>query len=383
MTRPLRLACVFHDPQPSGASLWLRDFLRDGMFAPHECHAILPGESVMEPILRTAGVPCHRVGLVAGDAMVGGLANRIARIGNRLAAITEYRHLYKAIGATAVYVNSSVQIAPMIAARLAGLPLFVHVREGWHTGRTHGLKRWCVRHLAGACGFDASAGIKLFGPPLAGRRWEVVPNGVDATLADRRHRAGELRAELGLPTDRRIVLFLGTMGRRKGVHDLVECWPAIRAAHPETLLVLAGGIDPAESHPRIREAIGATPEGIRYIGFSPRAHDLLAAADFFVLPSYGEAMPISISEAMMIGTPVVARRVGDVEFQIGEGRGFLFHGDGPASLQAALLEALSDSVAASLRAAAAQRFAIAHLDRRAQAAHLLELVGAAIKLQAK
>lgn len=56
-------------------------------------------------------------------------------------------------------------------------------------------------------------------------------------------------------------------------------------------------------------------------------------ADIFVLPSYTEALPVSILEAMQFGLPVVASNVGGVSAEVEEGvNGFLLGGMKPIML---------------------------------------------------
>lgn len=373
-----RILFCFHDATASGASLWLRDFLRQGDFSGRETHAVLPTSSPMEASLDGAVTSCHTLSLLPGDTAGHGPGAMMRRLQNRLAAVGDYRRLMRRVGANLVYVNSSVQIAPMIAAWREGLPLLVHVREGWRSGWTFPLKRLAVRRLAQSVAFDASRGVALFGPPPSGRRWEVSPNGVGEHLLHAGKRREELRAEFGYTVGEKVFLFLGTLCQRKGVHDLMEVWPSIRRAHPEARLLLAGGADEGETHPAIRGLVQSPPEGVRYLGFSDRAVDLLALADYFVLPSYGEAMPISISEALMAGTPVIARAVGDVSFQIGKGRGFLFRGRGPEPLQRAMLHVLSHPEDVQRRARRGQEFARTRLVDREQYAQVLRLCDEAV-----
>lgn len=373
----LRVAFCFHDPFPTGASVWLRNFILTEPVPRDRALVVLPAPSEMEAGLREAGFEVAVLGMTIGDLSKSGPAKAFGMAANRLHGLRDYQALFRRWRPDVVYVNSSYQIAPMLAARMAGFPLFVHVREGWRSGRTHELKRFVVRRFARAVAFDASEGVRLFGPPLPGRTWEVSPNGVDPAFAELRQRRGELRERYGLRPGERVLLFLGSLSRRKGLHDLLAVWPALRAASPGLRLLVAGVADQFETDAGIRAFPSAPPEGCDYLGFRKDAPELLAAADGFVLPSYGEAMPISISEAMMVGTPVVARAVGDVAWQIGDGRGYLFSGDGPEPLRLALGEWLADGVEAARRAAAAQAFARERLTAAQQKAQILRLLGEA------
>ncbi len=87
-----------------------------------------------------------------------------------------------------------------------------------------------------------------------------------------------------------------------------------------------------------------------------------AEADVFCLPSWWEAMPLSVLEAMASGLPVVATEVGDVPRLVEDGRtGFVVPSRDPQSLANALAKLLSDpalarSMGAAGRARADERF---------------------------
>lgn len=367
------VAFCFHDSQLTGATVWLKSFLLSGAHPAPATIAILPGPSPLEEILDSAGIAHRRI--VITPVALGGVpaGRRVSVLGNRIAAVNDYRRIFRECAPGLVYVNSSVQIAPILAARMAGIPVLVHVHEGWRS-RTHRLKRYVVRHHADAVVFAARSGMEVFGPPLRPGTWEVSPNGVDPALGELRARREELRASRGFQQDEAIVLYLGTLSSHKGIHELAECWPRVVARFPKARLIMAGRVDTTEPDDTIKKIASQPPARAEFLGYRTDSAELLAASDLFVLPSYGEAMPLSISEAMMIGTPVVARDVGDIRWQIGEGRGFLFTGSGAEPLEHALIEALSDPDEARQRAERAREFATRHLTAQRQNEQIVRMM---------
>ena len=133
--------------------------------------------------------------------------------------------------------------------------------------------------------------VRFRSPPL------LIENGVDTGIfhpcsaAERRER----RAQLGVPPDKPLLLFLGRFVEKKGLGVLRELAGQIPHAH--WLFAGWGPIDPA--------AWGRANVSVR---LRPGHDDLTAlyqAADLLVLPSVGEGFPLSVQEAMACGTPAL------------------------------------------------------------------------------
>ncbi|MGQ0547461.1 MAG: glycosyltransferase family 4 protein, partial [Betaproteobacteria bacterium] len=118
-----------------------------------------------------------------------------------------------------------------------------------------------------------------------------------------------------------LVLFLGRLEASKGIFDLLEAVAAVRAAVPDVRLVCAGDGERI-AVARYAERLGAA-DAVRFTGWvgpsGKRA--LLEAAAVFALPSYDEAMPVSLLEAMSAGVPIVASPVGGIPEVVADGAG--------------------------------------------------------------
>ena len=128
----------------------------------------------------------------------------------------------------------------------------------------------------------------------------------------------EIRSELDLPRDRRIVLYVGYLLKEKGLFELLRVFDRIHQRHPDAMLVLCGeGKDGAALKSL---AASLNRDAIRFVGAvePDRVSRYMQAADLFVLPSYGEGMPNAVMEAMACGLPVVATQVGGLPAALGD-----------------------------------------------------------------
>lgn len=160
-----------------------------------------------------------------------------------------------------------------------------------------------------------------------------------------------------------LVLFLGRLEARKGLFDLLGAVSELRRAIPDVRLVCAGDGDRA-AVARHAERLGIA-DAVKFTGWvgASGKRALLESAAVFALPSYEEALPMSLLEAMSAGVPVIASPVGGIPEVVVDGvSGFLCApGDG-ASLQRALRKLLLDRslgarIGAAARESARLRFA--------------------------
>lgn len=144
-------------------------------------------------------------------------------------------------------------------------------------------------------------------------RIRVQHNGVDGERFQPRPLA-DCRARLELPTEGRLICYVGNLSAEKGVEVLVEALGQLHAAgRLDFDLALVGG-GPLEAKLRARaEALGIAPR-VRFVGRRPHAEipDWIGAGDALCLPSFREGCPNVVLEALAAGRPVAASEVGGV-----------------------------------------------------------------------
>ncbi len=245
-------------------------------------------------------------------------------------------------------------------ARLMGAPYVLHLHGSefhhfWDSA--HPVTSARLRDL-----FEAAASVVVLGEPwrryVSGKapraRIEVVPN---ATYAPKG--AGGQPSRPGAPVH---ILFLGEMGPRKGVPELIDALQALDTRQPWRA-TLAGNGAVAQTRSEIERLNLA--HKVRVTGWVGPAEveALLTDADVLVLPSHHENLPMSVIEAMAYGLAVVTTPVGAVEDVIEpEVTGLLCPPGDAARLAEAIRRVVED---ASLRAKlgqAAKTFHRARLD---------------------
>jgi glycosyltransferase involved in cell wall biosynthesis len=214
------------------------------------------------------------------------------------------------------------------AARICGIPIVA--RAGGPFIPDSPSTRWVAAYVAN-CRAHAAA---LLDSPLAPK---VVVTG-DLFRPDRVR--STMVPERALPPRRPGVVrlvFLGQLVERKGLHVLVEAFAHLQGVSE---LLIAGGDWGAPGYPLGLKAMARNAGVASRIHFENHRQDVgavLSTADVFVLPSFSEARPRSIIEAMSLGIPVVASDVGGISSLIvHEETGLLVPAGDPGALAAAV-----------------------------------------------
>ena len=125
-----------------------------------------------------------------------------------------------------------------------------------------------------------------------------------------------------LPWRSERILFVGNTHPGKNLLELVEAFLMIEQDYPKVSLSVIGPISQSDYYHRITQRLGDLLENrVVFRGFL-LPHELAEEyrkAAFLVLPSLQETAPMCVAEAMCCGLPVVATKVGGVEYMVRDG----------------------------------------------------------------
>ncbi len=146
----------------------------------------------------------------------------------------------------------------------------------------------------------------------------VVANGIDQRKFSPDKRFADIRAELGIPKEALVVVFIARLTVQKQPKLLIEAFNEAAKTQANLHLLMVGDGELKEevislaSNSVLRERITLQP-------FRSDIPDILAAADIFVLPSLWEGLPIGLLEAMAMGKAVIASAVDGTKEVITDG----------------------------------------------------------------
>ena len=193
---------------------------------------------------------------------------------------------------------------------------------------------WLTHRLTGvskaACEY-----LKLAGVPSS--KIQRVYSAYDATFVKKQEPDPEALQSLGIG---RNDLVIGTMGRldskSKGIVDLLHAAPIILEKLPHARFLLVGYAVPSIIN--LAESLGLRKK-IIFAGFRTDIPQILACMDIYVQPSVKEALCSAIIQAMAMGKPVVATRVGGIPELVVDGQtGLLCEAENPENLAQNILK---------------------------------------------
>ena len=106
---------------------------------------------------------------------------------------------------------------------------------------------------------------------------------------------------------------------QKGQDNLLLAAGEIAALAPQVRYIFAGAGEDRQRLERLRDYLGLQGQ-VTFTGHVDDLPSLLAATDIFCHPSLKDGLPNSVAEAMAMGVPVVASRVGGIPEIVEDGR---------------------------------------------------------------
>jgi len=149
----------------------------------------------------------------------------------------------------------------------------------------------------------------------------TIYNFVDERIY-RRQDVPELKAQLGIGTDEKVIIHISNFRRVKRVGDVVRTFAGILKELPAKLLLIGEGPE----FPIVRqlvEELGLKPS-VLFFGKQENVADLLSISDLVLLMSEKESFGLILLEAASCGVPAIGTRIGGIPEVIKNGEtGFL------------------------------------------------------------
>jgi glycosyltransferase involved in cell wall biosynthesis len=329
-------------------------------FAPHLICLAGDGQPLEE---HDQGVHFHRIRL---GRLYRRLFQKITRLDPWSYARRAARHLDH-LAPAILHVHNAPALAASLHRLCAHRPIAIqHMHNAIPLAEPLALERLVVnsRYLAG-----------WYAERHPGLEPVVITNGVDLDLFrprwEVRAETAALKRALGLPEDKRIVLYVGRVSPEKGLHFLLAAFERLAARRADVFLLAVGEyrLGGRDARSRYGEEIQARCEALgparcRLHGVVPpgEIQRYYRLGDLLVVPSaFEEPFGMVAIEAMASGVPVLAARKGGLpEFVIPERTGFLIERLEDPEALAAQIESLLARTDLEAVARAARAYVEAH-----------------------
>ena len=239
-----------------------------------------------------------------------------------------------------VHVHNPTSLQYAVLSKLvshAAIVVTIHGDQDTHARLGSSLE-WKLTSAAVIVSHAAGKTLRL--PSHAGP-FIVVHNGIAAVTANDKQRS-DTRAELGAG-DSCVGIMVARIDGKKGHGTLLKSLKTLDHVGLGLRIWIVGDGSERPAAESQAAQLGLGHDRVRFLGRRSDIDRLLNAADFFVLPSDIEGLPLSILEAMAHGLPIVASQVGGVpEIIDHDGNGLLVPAGDSAALAAAIRRVVTD-----------------------------------------
>ncbi len=204
------------------------------------------------------------------------------------------------------------------AAKLAGVPIIVHTIHNnavndympvWERQFYLGLEksvRPCTDWFITVCELNRQQNAQM-----GLLRWEqsqTIYSGIDFRTLDRPIDLQLQRRAFDVPEGWQTIVMVARLMPQKAPHLLISAFAQVLQHCPKTLLLLVGDGELRPTLTTQAQSLGVAQQ-VRFLGFRDDVPEILKLADVFALSSLWEGLGRSMTEAMLLGKPVVVPKI--------------------------------------------------------------------------
>ena len=132
----------------------------------------------------------------------------------------------------------------------------------------------------------------------------TIYSGIDLTKLDRDADLNLVKNQIGIPEKWQTIVSVGRLDRQKSPSFLIDAFAQVVDKYPETLLLLVGD---GELRQELESQVSRLniSNKVRFLGSREDVPEILKIADIFALSSLWEGLGRAMTEAMLVGNPVV------------------------------------------------------------------------------
>lgn len=290
-------------------------------------------------------------------------------------------------GVALVHSNIETVLSGARAAYLTQRPSVHHFRN-----ITSSRPRWIYKALTTFIGrhstyiiANSKAVADVVGSVIAREKIIVIPNSVDNTAYEDNEAVFDLRKELAIGEEYRILATIGRIDPRKGYNHLISMAALLKKKGHKFRLLFVGDAQ-TEMERRYQKELKAKIEAqglnseVLLLGYRADVPKILKAIDVFVFASLSEGFGRVVLEAMAAAKPVVSVAVGGVpELVEDKTTGFLLSIHDPSCFAKAVSHLLSNPTEAALMGQAGYRKAVERFSAAAVAKEIEKVYSILLK----
>lgn len=202
----------------------------------------------------------------------------------------------------------------VLLGKLSGARSIVHLHVGVNHEWMSPLTQWAMRNADGLLGVSAFVAETARKSGYDPNKVYWVVNSLDATLWDPETDGSAIRREFQIAPETTLISIASRLTPYKGQTQLLQALDRLKHEFTNWKLMIVGEDDPratpghgsytAELKGLVREL--GIEDKVIFTGFRTDIKQILAASDFYAMPSYEEPCAVAFIEAMAMRKPVIA-----------------------------------------------------------------------------